>query len=390
MMGWLKWVMVVSAFGLAGAVFGQGLEFSGLLDSTVSMGAGAGEGPDFFYGFEEYANLRMQAKLREGITFYGALNLTAAAGSPAEAAAGLGAANAAVYPGLGASSFSAGENYAAALELERLYFRVNGEYLDGEAGLMRLAFGYGQVWGPSDFLNPRNPLYPDARPRAILGAGLFLYPGDKVKIQGFAAAPRDPLNTAGEGAQAGLAGEIHGELLSIQALYAFESPRGGNSRGIHRGGLSLKADMELGLVADLLYTLNPGAMSGFGGLAASAGFDYSLLDGNLYILAEYLYNGAESVSSREFSRRHYLYVLAQYRFTDYTNAGLACVAGLEDLSFAPVLTVEHDLFQGFTLSLSGRLPLDREVFSAAEEPGELGPVNTGTRFLLSAKVRLRF
>jgi hypothetical protein len=387
------------ACAAGGTVFPEGLEFSGILDSTVTLGAGAGEGPDFFYGLEEYANLRMQAKLREGAAFYGALNLIAAAGGPAVTAAALGAGNAAAYPGFAPSSFAAGENYTAALEPERLYFRLNGEYLDFDGGLMRIAFGYGQVFGPSDFLNPKNPLVPDARPRAVLGGTLAAYPEDSFKLRLFGAAPRDSLSAEGGGGLAGISGDRHWDKASVQALYAFESPEDGSRLGIHRCGLSIKADFEAGLAADMLYTYNREDNTGIDGLSFSAGLDYSFWKGKWYILAEYLYNGASSSTSVQsspagFSREHFLYTALSWLYNDYTIFTLACLSGFSDLSFAPVLSAEYELFQGFTVRLSGRLPLDRDHFFGNGSRGELGPVppgnSGGSRFVLTARARLRF
>jgi hypothetical protein len=388
----------------AAAVFAEGPEFSGVLNSTVSMGAGAGEAPDFFYGLEEYANLRMRVRLREEVSFYGAVNIIAAAGVFARDAAAQ-AHSGAASP-LPFSAFTTGENYAAALEPERLYFRVNGEYLDGEAGLMRLAFGYGRIWGPSDFLNPKNPLLPDARPRAVLGSSLAFYPGD-TKLGIFAAAPKKPLDIGGGGFIAGLSADRHGDRVSLQGLYAFETPRTGFPAGIHRAGLSVKAELELGLVADVLYTWNPQSAPGIDGLSASAGFDYSFYRGKFYCLAEYLYSGAASITAGEapagdstgspaagLGQRHYLYAMILYRWSDYTNTGLACTAGLEDLSFTPVLSVEHELLQGLTLSVRGQLPLDRDVFTGNGRRGEFGPLppeaSQGRRFELNLKAGLRF
>jgi len=165
------------------------MTFSGILDSTVAMNAGAGHAPEFSMGVEEFANIRFQARLREGGTFFGAVNLIAASGDYALGLAGAGA--------------PIGENFIAAIELERLHLRLRGEHVDFDGGLMRLPFGYGLVWGPSDFLNPRNPLRPDARLRGILGATLVHYPNDDLKLLGFCAAPRDPLSNEGKGSLAG-------------------------------------------------------------------------------------------------------------------------------------------------------------------------------------------
>ncbi|MDR2110931.1 MAG: hypothetical protein LBP32_06445 [Spirochaetaceae bacterium] len=365
-----------------GRAFAGGPLISGVLDSRADFAAGAGEGRDFSYGLEEYANIRARIDLRDRASFHGALNLIAASGTFASS------------PVSGA--FAPGENYTAAMELERLYFRIKGEYLDAEAGLLRLGFGYGRVWGSSDFLNPRNPLFPEARKRGVLGAVLSAYPGDTVRFLGFGAAPKNPFNGGGSGAIFGLSGDRHWDRLSLQALYAFETPRGESFRGVHRGGLSIKADVELGLVGDLLYTWDPASAEGVDGLSAGAGFDYSFHGGDFYVLAEYLFNGASSATAGSaentagFSRRHYLHGMILYHWNDYTRIGFACTAGLEDLSLSPVLTVEHELFQGFLLSLSGRIPLDRDVFARNGEYGELGPQCTGTRALISALARLRF
>jgi hypothetical protein len=371
-------LMFTALFVLRGLpLSADGLTFSGLLDSKVSAGKGAGETGAFHYGIEEYANLRMQAKVGGSAVFYGAFNFIAASGASAGSLA------------IGNGAAATGENYAAAMELERLYFRLNGNYLDFDAGLMRLAHGYGQVWGPSDFLNPRNPLFPDARPRAVLGSSLAAYPVDSVKLLAFAAAPKNPLAAGGEGFIFGLSGDAHWDRASVQVLYAFETPQSGSDSGIHRGGLSLKADLELGFTADLLYTYDHETPPGIEGLAASTGFDYSFFKGNLYVLAEYLYNGASSAAAEGLLHHHYLYTMFLYRLSDYTSFNLALVSGLEDHSFSPSLGMDHELLQGVTLSLSGSLPLDEDLFTGNGKQGELGPAQQGA-FLLSAKVRLRF
>jgi hypothetical protein len=349
------------------------------------MGAGAGSSPAFLYGLEEYANVRLQAKLRDLAAFYGALNFSAASGTYAEALLAQGA---------GPSLLAAGENYAAALELERLYFTVSREKADFRGGLMRMAFGYGFAFGPMDFLNPRNPLVPGARPRAVLGADLAYFPADEAKVLGFTAAPRNPFVSSGAGTLGGLAGEYHGERLSLQGLYAYDSPHDAWSRGIHRFGLSAKGDLVLGLAAELLYTWDPRNPAGEGGLAASAGLDYSFPGGKFYILAEYLYSGKDSssASSLGFRGNHYLFAQGLYRLSDYTSFSLGCMAAPEDLSFTPMLGAEHQLSQGLTLSLDCRIPLDRSLLGG--DAGELGPVppggTAGRRFLCVVKASLRF
>jgi hypothetical protein len=369
--------------GIAGGtLFAEGLTVSGILDSSLTVGAGTGALPDCFYGVEEYANFRVQGKLRDGVSFFSAFNLLAAAGTSALGLAGL------ENPAVTAAAQN--QNYAAAMELERLYFRLNGAYLDFEGGLLRIPFGYGQVFGPSDFLNPKNPLKPDARARAVLGGSLAAYPADSLKVQVFGAAPRNPFSLDGKGTLAGLSGERHGDRASLQAVYAYQTPTDDSPWGVHRGGFSIKADVEVGLAADVLYTYNPEEGFGLAGLAAGAGIDYSFGEGKWYALAEYLYNGSSSSTSVRsgsqtgFSGEHFLYTVIQYLMNDYTNLSLACLSGLSDCSFTPVLSAEHELFQGFTLSMSARVPLDRD------NRGELGPENSQARFAFNLKARLRF
>jgi hypothetical protein len=398
-------LVVLLGIALGNGLFSQELEFSGFLDSSVSMRAGAGEAPDFSWGLEEYANLRMQAKVKDRAVFYGAFNFIAASGLYAQNASALGLYQGSSQPGFAPSVFSPGENFIAGIELERLYFRLNGEYLDLDGGLMRLAFGYDPVFGPSDFLNPKNPLQPDARPRAVLGASLSWYPLDEMKLLAFAAAPKNPFPVDGGGVFAGFSVDRHWEKMSLQLLYAYETRKEGAKKGIHRPGLSVKADLVLGWVMDLLYTANPEAGASKDGLAASAGFDYSFWDGKIYILAEYLYNGKASASSREngnltgFSNENCLYTSALYRINDYTSVTLGCAAGLNDISFTPVLSAEYELFQGFTISFSGQVPLDRALFNGNTAldsglRGELGPLppgaDSGSYFIFNAKARLRF
>jgi hypothetical protein len=329
--------------------------------------------PDFSFGFEEYANIRFQSKIRDKAAVYGAVNLIAASGNYA--------ANANEMASLGidspwsTTSYVYGDNYIAGIELERLYFRLSGETVNFDGGLMRLPFGFGQVWGSSDFLNPRNPLKSDARPRAILGTAFFWYPTEETKLLAFYSTPRNPLSQEGDGSFFGLSFDKHWNKVSIQTLYCFETPKEYSANGIHRAGLSIKADIEIGLVIDALYTDNHEAQTRLDGLSFSAGADYSFFDGKLIILAEYLYNGDTSSTALEyggnFSNNNYLYTSFTLRFTDYTNMIAAVIIGFDDTSFIPIIILNHDLFQGATFIISVQMPVERY-------------------FDFSAKLRLRF
>jgi hypothetical protein len=364
----------------------QGLTVNGLLDSTFSLRAGAGDAGPFSFGIEEFANIRMQARLRDNAIFYGAFNLFAVAGDNAAAAA---------FPG---APLIAGQYYAAGIELERLYFKLLFESFDMECGLLRLPFGYGQVWGPTDFLNPKNPLKPDARPRAVLGGGLSYYPTDMLKILGFGAAPKDPFSQKGEGGLIGVAAEQHWDTASIQGLYSYQTPDKISGYGLHRFGMSIKADVEVGMIVDILYTYDHKIKSKFDGLSFSIGFDYSFFEGKLFVLAEYLFNGKTSTTAfgygGYYSNNNYLYTGATWSFNDFTNIGLALISGIDDVSFTPVITFNHDLFQGGTLTLTAQIPLDSDLFLGDGYRGEFGPIHPvlkkGNYFNFTARLRLRF
>jgi len=264
------------------------------------------------------------------------------------------------------SAYIIGDNYISGIELERLYFRLRGEHTDFDGGLFRLPFGYGQVFGPSDFLNPRNPLKPDARLRGILGAAISWYPSDETKLLAFSAAPRNVFSKESEGWLLGLSMDQHLEKVSVQALYSFELPGEGSRNGIHRAGFSAKIDMEAGITIDTLYTYNHEAGTDIDGLSISLGADYSLFEGNMIVIAEYLYNGGASSTALfhggSFPNDHYFYSGLTWRFNDFTNAGFAMLFSFDSFSLTPVLTVNHDLFQGAVLTASVQSPFDSDSF----------------------------
>jgi len=344
---------------------------SGILDSTVAFNAGAADSPNFSYGIEEYANIRFQSRLRDSKgAVHGAVNLIAASGDyAANAALMAGYASLAAPVGFNSTPYVAGQNFISAIELERLFFRLRGEHVDFDGGLMRLPFGYGQVWGPSDFLNPRNPLKPDARPRAILGGAFTWYPIDELKLLGFYASPRDAFSNEGNGSFFGFSMDRHWENSSVQTLYSFEIPKTGSANGIHRIGLSLKADIEIGFVMETLYTYNHEAGTDLNGLSFSVGADYSFADGNLMVLTEYLYNGHESSTAFNLESNilgqqntHNIYAGITWRINDFTSLNSALIASFDSISYVPFVSLNHELFQGATLTVSVQVPFDNDDF----------------------------
>jgi len=386
---WIFLLLVFSAGGLFAA------EWSGVLDSTVNYTAGTGEADTHSFGLEQFANVRLRIRAREMANFYAAFNLIAVSGNYLETAIMLEDVN--ELPLL-STPFVYGQNYAAALELERLYFTIAGEYIDTEAGLLRMNFGYGQIWGSSDFLNPRNPLTHNARPRGVLGFNSSFYPSDTLRLLVFAAGPNNPLETEGRGFMSGLVMDQHWDKASLQLLYAYETPGDkGNgilpdkSLGIHNFGLSLKFDLELGFVADVLYSLNPKNLNGIDSLSAGIGFDYSFLGGDFVVMAEYLYNGFSSVTALghggNWQNNHYLYESLLYRFNDFITLSLAGIFCFDDGSFQPIANFTYEFLQGFTLNLNARVPLDQTNFGGSKA-GELGPLPA--KFILNAGIRMRF
>jgi hypothetical protein len=383
-------VVLIFVFAISGFFLHAQMIVSGILDSSVSMRVGAGDEPDFSCGIEEFANIRFQSRLRDKATVFGAVNFIAASGvyaNDAKLMAEMYTLTGNTPDGFNTTSYVAGDNYIAAIELERLYFRLNGEHTDFEGGLMRFPFGYGQVWGSSDFLNPKNPLKPDARPRGVLGAGLSWYPHDDLKLLFFTAAGRDAFAEKGEGSLVGFSLDRHWEKMSIQTLYTFELPKTGSEYGIHRAGLSVKADVEIGLVMDALYTYNYEAGTELEGLSFSIGADYSFFEGNLIVLAEYLYNGKNSSTAFDpltnilgLQNEHNLYTGLTWRFNDFTNMSVALMSGLDDSLFIPILTFNHELFQGAVLTIMAQMPLNKDVFSGDED----------FSFNCTARLRLRF
>jgi hypothetical protein len=368
-------IMAVVFFGvclpLAAA---DGPAFSGLFE--VKAGGGMSDDGAALSGFDAYANLRLQERAKENLTFYAAFNAQAATGMFAASTAGDGDAS----------------NNGALFEAERLYLRWAEERWGLDAGLMPLHFGYGQVFAPSDFLIRKNPAVLDARPQGILGAAAYQYPSDAVKLTEFAVFPE---GSGWEGHHFGAAFEAHTARASFQAVYAYKTGTASSSYAddVHFFGGSAKIEAGIGLLADGLYRID-GADGIFDlfdieGLALSAGADYTF--GKLYVLAECLFNGNRSASHRSaggmFAGRAFVGVTARYTVSDLTSIAAQGLWSVGDGSLLPSLVFSHDLAQGFTLTLSAQVPLD--LGPADDTLGELGPETAGKRFSLMAGLRLR-
>ncbi|GHV76252.1 hypothetical protein AGMMS49942_10730 [Spirochaetia bacterium] len=359
-------ILFVSPLGFAA----DGPVFSGVFNSTLTTGAGTGDLPGFYWGLEEYANLRLKKQLGDHGSVYVAFNLIAAGGvSALTLQTGPFGVSGAV-----STEDNISGNYAAAMELERLYTHLTWNKIAFDGGLMRLAFGYGNVFSPNDYFNPKNPLYPDARQRAVLGANFIVYPTDMSRLQFFGTAPKDPFKINGEGLSGGLAAENHWNKISAQGLYSIETDA-------HNFGASLKADLPVGLTADILWTYYQGESATVEGLAASGGVDYtfSIATHTVYLLVEYLYKGNSSKMTG-YAEHHYLYGAGKFNINDYTSFTIGALAGFENFSAVPLLSFSTDLFQGATLTLQAQLPCG---------DGELGADATNSYFSFTTKLSIK-
>ena len=374
------WIPVQAAMWMCAALFlcvnlpltaADGPSFSGLLD--VKTGGGLANTDEALSGFDVYANLRLQERVKDTVTFYTAFNVQAASG---------------MFAAFQAGGEAAAASIETVIEAERLYLRWAEDTWGLDAGLMPLHFGYGQVFAPSDFLIKKNPVVLDARPRGIVGAAFTQYPRDNIKVAEFAVFPPGALPGGWKDHHFGAAFESHFSAASVQALYAFQtaSDSGQHDEGVHYLGGSIKLEAEIGILADTLYRYDPAGTFDHEGLALSAGADYTL--GKLYVLAEYLYNGRNSASHRTaggmFTARNFLAATFLYTISDLTNVTAQGLWSIDGHSLLPSFVFSHDLMQGFTLTVSAQVPLD-----LADTPGELGPDGMGQRFSLSAGVRLR-
>ena len=366
--------------------------FSGVVESNAK--AAAGNGREFLWEMEQFANIRRMAEDGENTVFLVALNASAVSANDRELGTGA--------------------------EVERLYVSIRSGMNDIDAGYMRIPFGYGQAFRPTDILNPPDPLFPEARPRGVLGALWAAYPSDSLKIQLFGADRNDPFKPypGYSTPVGGASGEIHTPELSFQFLFALQGQKENSADPPVAGyyGFSLKFDAVAGFTVEALLSRTDRDAGFNEQLQFAAGVDYSLLRGKLYLLAQYYFNGKgyldaddklsdlygtaewEKLSPGErvpvpgfadYYRKHYLFTSAAYAASDYTRITLDLLAALEDGSFLPAVTAEHEPVQGMTLSLTARVPLDMHTLGGSRK-GELGPEHAGYEGMLRGSVKVRF
>ncbi len=357
-----------------------GVKISGVAETTALAGHSPLTG--WFSGLEQFANVRLTAPVGEAGTFNAAANLLASAGSE--------------------------RPLSTDGELERLYLSFRAERFDVDMGLMRIPFGYGLAFRPTDILNASNPLYPDARLSGVLGVIGSWYLGEETRLAAFysdraaddayaADGAADPPAKIESRPLGGILCETHSPRYSAQTLLALRVPESGSRNPETRAGISLKVSSGVGLVVDsLLYHGGAGPLAVQGNrswLKASVGADYTLLDGDLYVLAQYYFNGEDVRASGDrtldYSQRHYLYASSLWKASPYTRFSASALVSLEDGSFVPILKAEHDVTRGVVLSAEGRAYLDATDFSSGS-PGELGGERVGLDGVLTCKATVRF
>ncbi|MCA1950951.1 MAG: hypothetical protein LDL24_10280 [Treponema sp.] len=403
-------------------------QFSGISETKAgyTWGYDFSTGPENHFGLEQYANLRLKASIGDYGALVASLNLFTYSGAWAQNAL--------------AMNPEKEEFYTGTIDIDRLYYQIRGDQLATDIGILRISFGYGQIFRPTDFLINPNPLNPDARPRGILGVGFSWYPSDTMKAYVFGTGPQDVSETWGRTALAGIASDVHGPFWSIQSLYAFQAGKPAFMLGplqlhestsdpVHRFGTSIKYDGPIACILEALYTFDTEwnrtgkyynqEWRWYQGLELAAGVDFSLFDGRFISTGQYRYNGGSALKNgdrvdalysgtwatiapdkgrpfklnipiRELNHQHYMAFAAIWKIDDYTIMNMHSLVALEDASFLTTLGFEYTLFQGCGFHVSGQMPLDMNTFDSNAWYGELGPAHLGYVFQTQMKLVIRF
>lgn len=380
-------------------VLGQtGFVISGVAETTLGILLDTDE--SWSVAAEQFANLRLTAPIGENGSFYSAFNVLAAS-SPETGIITEG-------------------------ELERLYAALQFDTVDFNLGLMRVPFGYGMGIRPTDIINPRNPLFPDARLRGVMATVLTWYPREELQVQGFAVQRSTDyfegqrISFDGE-SLFGLSLDHHNSILSIQGLALTTVPGKNPDNYRLQLGLSLKFDVAVGVTFDTLITTDGRTEFDEGrenaALAAALGCDYSFLDGRIFLLAQYYYtsagplsqsdsvsdflngeeiaeNGESSIqfiqsSGTTFLRRHYGFLTLLYNHSDYARLQISMLASLTDASIFPTIRHEIEPVQAVTVVSQLVIPFDTTLFGGTDA-GEFGPDVAGLHAAASFSVKYRF
>lgn len=375
----------------------EGFFLSGIAESRVGTLLNTGEAWEF--GAEQYGNFRISTPVGERGKLYASFNVLATSN-----------------PDTGIDTQG---------ELERLYTVLTFDTVDLSLGLMRIPFGYGTGFRPTDIINPQNPLFPDSRLRGVLASLIAWYPRDDLQIRGFAVQRSNDyfggqsISIYGE-SLFGFSVDQHNSFFSIQGLVLTTIPANEADESLFHFGISLKFDVGVGLAFDALVTTDgsTGFAEGRDNAAFTAAFgcDYSIHGGKLFFLAQYLYTSAGILSSKEsvsdlleeggagsgelsslsyqtsgvnFIRRHYGYLSMLYNHSDYARLQFSLIVSLTDASVFPSIRHEIEPVQAVTLVSVIAVPLDQTVFGGSEK-GEFGQDLSRFRCAASFSVKYRF
>ena len=413
----------------------------------------------FGWGWNNYANLRMKATINEYLTFDMAVNLNMLAGSYTDvyrsnfASMAQSISDPSVYTFnsdyLFSIPFYYESTYIGSFDMERLYFKAGNNFFDIEAGLIRIARGFGYSFSPTDFFNPANPLNPDARPKGKLAILTTFYPLDMWKIEAFAVAPDNPVTDKIWGFKFGTATKFSIDKFNFEFLYTLffpeieylkdqeklGEPSYKNNNYSHIIGFSMKADIEIGLFIDMTYRFDQmvfrnGNYYGkelyfYRGLESEIGIDYTInipaTDANIYLLLEYMFYGSGMLDWGEkdldniytdewkdkkplersaiidsekkplnFLRHDYLSSMIKIKINTYISTGINYLFGIDDQSSLLTPFIEIEPFQAFTISVKAFYPLGWEIINNQWYRGEFGPTNVGYYQNYNITVKIKF
>ncbi|OHD11569.1 MAG: hypothetical protein A2086_09180 [Spirochaetes bacterium GWD1_27_9] len=444
------------------------IQFNGVLESTINLSHYKNNinhiPGGFNWGWSNQANLRFKTNIGDYLSFGFAININTLSGSLTnpyrlyyiqEALSNgttvLNPNN--IYGSFLSIPFYYKSTYVGSFELERLYFKGGNDYFDIEAGLIRLARGYGFAFSPIDLFNPRDA-FREGRPEGKLAVVGTFYPMDLWKIQTFVIAPDNPIESRGWGFKFGAATIFSVKKLNFEFLYTLFTPeidylKDPKELGLppstqndftHIAGFSMKADVEVGLFVDMIYRFEQRAFrdskyygkefKGYEGLEAAIGVDYTLPGGKVYLLLEYMFYGSGMLDwwdgkldnlysdnqlagfkkedwanyspigrmgfldakkkQLNFLRHNYLFGLIRWKTNDYLNLSANYMFGIDDQSGLLSLSLEVEPFQAFTINLTAMYPFDWYMLNTNWQPGEFGNVNLGFYQNYKVTVKVRF
>jgi len=259
--------------------------------------------------------------------------------------ASLGATGALVAPGPGTPP-----GYALAADLERAWLRWNPGAFSLTAGRQVVNWGRALLWSPAD-LFAETSLAGMSPARAGIDAARLAVPlGIMGSAEAVAVPARDPAE-ASYGAR--LSGTVAGADMGLAA-------RWDPGTGAFSVAADLKADLVLGLWAELAYSRRPGEPSP-DGLALTAGADWSFLGGKLALAAEYHFDssgaapGETPAPGSAWPGRHYAFTMASLRTGDFTSLSLNAVLDIESALAGGMVALAVDVAQGSSLELAARI-----------------------------------